>query len=206
MQLAGGGSHSVALLADGSVAAWGNNWNGQCNVSSGISNIVVITAGSAHTLVLQRETPSPAQPASPVWRANDFSTLVLTAPGKRYALEYKNSIADTNWTALPTVFGNGVFEFLLDRNAGSAVPFLPREAMVMAVGAVLERPKRLPSKACRAPSQVGRGAILFTPGAASLARGFLEARNAGWHGSCLASSGSRLGNQMRKREYEKPTG
>jgi alpha-tubulin suppressor-like RCC1 family protein len=36
MQVAAGGSHTVALLTDGSVACWGLNNDGQCDVPSDI--------------------------------------------------------------------------------------------------------------------------------------------------------------------------
>lgn len=50
IQVAGGGSHALALRADGTVIAWGANWFGQCNVPAGLSNVVEVAAGDKHSL------------------------------------------------------------------------------------------------------------------------------------------------------------
>src|SRR6185437_2336259 len=47
--------HSLALMADGTVVAWGNNTNGQCSVPAALSNVVAIAAGSFHSLALTRD-------------------------------------------------------------------------------------------------------------------------------------------------------
>ena len=51
----GGQLHSVALLADGSVACWGRNKHGQCDVPSGIGTsenpVVRLVVGDYHTVV-----------------------------------------------------------------------------------------------------------------------------------------------------------
>ena len=41
-------SHNLALLADGTVFAWGSNYSGECDVPEGLSNVVAIAAAS-HT-------------------------------------------------------------------------------------------------------------------------------------------------------------
>jgi hypothetical protein len=53
--IAKGGSHSLALTAEGWVAAWGDNYFGQTNVPDGLSNAVAIAAGGAHSLALTSE-------------------------------------------------------------------------------------------------------------------------------------------------------
>ena len=62
--IAGGGSHTLALLADGTVRAWGNNTNGRLGdgttlqrlspvaALSGISNVIAIASGESHSLAL----------------------------------------------------------------------------------------------------------------------------------------------------------
>src|SRR5688500_8904305 len=37
--------HSLALTADGTVFAWGDNMNGQCNVPAGLTGVAKIAAG-----------------------------------------------------------------------------------------------------------------------------------------------------------------
>ncbi|HWQ93111.1 MAG TPA: immunoglobulin domain-containing protein, partial [Clostridia bacterium] len=115
----GGGSHSVALTTSGTVLAWGANWNKQCEGVAGVVNITAVAAGSAHTLVLldgPQVTPRLFQPER---QGNLLMLLSETSSGKRCALEYKNSLADTNWTTLPAILGNGAPQFLVDRKATS---------------------------------------------------------------------------------------
>ena len=40
------GAHSLALLSDGSVIAWGRNSAGQCNVPAGLTGAIAIAAGA----------------------------------------------------------------------------------------------------------------------------------------------------------------
>jgi alpha-tubulin suppressor-like RCC1 family protein len=47
-----GYQHSIALKADGTMVAWGNNTYGQTNVPAGLSNVVAIAAGGYHNLAL----------------------------------------------------------------------------------------------------------------------------------------------------------
>jgi alpha-tubulin suppressor-like RCC1 family protein len=50
--ISGGWWHSLALRADGSVVAWGENSYGQCTVPDAATNIVGIAAGYSHSLAL----------------------------------------------------------------------------------------------------------------------------------------------------------
>jgi hypothetical protein len=52
---AGGGYHSLALKADGTVMAWGWNAEGETNVPSGLSGVVAIGAGDHHSLALRSD-------------------------------------------------------------------------------------------------------------------------------------------------------
>ncbi len=47
--------HSLALKADGTVAAWGRNIYHQCNVPSGLTDVVAIAAGRDHSLALKSD-------------------------------------------------------------------------------------------------------------------------------------------------------
>lgn len=51
--VAGGQSHSAALLNDGSVRVWGSNASGQTNVPAGATNVVGIASGLNHLLALR---------------------------------------------------------------------------------------------------------------------------------------------------------
>jgi alpha-tubulin suppressor-like RCC1 family protein len=53
--VAAGGVHSVALKADGTVVAWGQNYRGQTDVPAGLSNVVAISAAEYHTLALKSD-------------------------------------------------------------------------------------------------------------------------------------------------------
>src|ERR1041385_2034826 len=50
--VAGGESFSMALKADGTVAAWGENSSGQTNVPIDLTNVVAIAAGYTHALAV----------------------------------------------------------------------------------------------------------------------------------------------------------
>jgi hypothetical protein len=50
--IAGGGDHSLALLADGTVVGWGADYFGQASAPISATNISVISAGGAHSLAL----------------------------------------------------------------------------------------------------------------------------------------------------------
>jgi hypothetical protein len=52
---AAGYYHSLAIRADGTVLAWGNNGNGQCNVPPGLSNAVAVSAGVYHSAALRAD-------------------------------------------------------------------------------------------------------------------------------------------------------
>ncbi len=50
--LAAGGSHMLALRANGTVVAWGNNASGQTTIPVGLSGVVHIAAGQSHSVAL----------------------------------------------------------------------------------------------------------------------------------------------------------
>jgi len=53
--IAGGDGHSLALLADGTVIAWGDNSRNQCNVPAGLTNVVAIAKGDYHSMALKSD-------------------------------------------------------------------------------------------------------------------------------------------------------
>jgi alpha-tubulin suppressor-like RCC1 family protein len=55
MVVASGAFHNLALKNDGTVLAWGKNWNGQINVPPGLTNVIAVAAGSDHSLALRND-------------------------------------------------------------------------------------------------------------------------------------------------------
>ena len=49
--IAAGGLHNLALRADGTVVAWGDNWHGQSTVPGGLTGVVALAAGDRHSCV-----------------------------------------------------------------------------------------------------------------------------------------------------------
>ena len=54
-QIAAGGAHSLALTANGTVIAWGDNSSGQTSVPNGLTNVVQIAAGAAHSMAIKAD-------------------------------------------------------------------------------------------------------------------------------------------------------
>jgi len=121
--MAGGGSHTLALKADGTVAAWGNDRNNQCDLPPGLSSVVALAAGNSHSLLLSGTPPPVPVPLHPARRGTLFSLLLRTAAGGHYALEYKTSLADANWTTLGPLYGNGALQFMVDLSAAGPQRF-----------------------------------------------------------------------------------
>ena len=68
--VAAGSSHTVALRADGTVWAWGNNSSGQFgNGTSALSGVVAVAAGGWHTVALRADGTVWA------WGSNDYGQL-----------------------------------------------------------------------------------------------------------------------------------
>lgn len=164
VDLAAGGSHSLALCSDGTVAAWGHNHRGQLGSAGGgqsalpqlvthaISNRRV-TAGSFHSMALAGDgslsawgdsangqlgmTPSPAagQAASPDTRAiHPESRAIVIATGP--AASHSLAII-----ALPVV-GTPVNQAAVTPGGEESIPALLRYAFGLAPGE--SNPSRLP--------------------------------------------------------------
>jgi alpha-tubulin suppressor-like RCC1 family protein len=50
-----GAYHALALKTNGTVVAWGYNFDGEANVPPGLSNVVAIAAGQTHSLALKSD-------------------------------------------------------------------------------------------------------------------------------------------------------
>ncbi len=126
LSVAGGGAHSLALRAGGTVVAWGDNSYGQTSVPGGLANVVAIAAGLYHSLALQSDgnvvfwgdssyyqndlpaaLVSPdctAQPCAVAIAAGDYHNLALMSDGTVVAWGYN---ADGE-TSVPSGLANAV--------------------------------------------------------------------------------------------------
>jgi hypothetical protein len=108
----------VALLADGTVAAWGANWSGQCDLPPTLPPAVGVAGGGYHTVVLLEESPPvPPRLLNPARSGSQFSALVQTLNRRTNALEYADSLPPTNWMGVRTNAGNGGLQVLTDSTA-----------------------------------------------------------------------------------------
>jgi alpha-tubulin suppressor-like RCC1 family protein len=143
--ITGGAEHSLALKSDGTVVAWGNNtawanndpncaivghpcerkYAGQIDVPAGLGNVVAITAGVFHSMALKANgTSSPyVRLSNPTRVGNTFNCSANTQSGRVYVLQYKDSLATTNWNSFSSVPGTGAERVFIDSTAGVARRF-----------------------------------------------------------------------------------
>jgi hypothetical protein len=116
-----GDSHALALTAADRLIAWGYNQSGQTDVPAGLTNILNVASGARFNLVqLGCAPPLFAQKTwlvNPQWASGAFRVPLPSQAGRVYCLEYKRTLTDANWTALPLVPGNGGTQTLTDSNA-----------------------------------------------------------------------------------------
>ena len=129
-----GDYHSLALRANGTVAVWGSYANDEnpnaviffpAAAPSGLTEVVAIAPGSDHDLaLLGSDPPLPRlKPVDIAYGSGLFTCSVPTQSGRVYRLEYKDSLADAAWTALPLTAGNGSVRVLSDGTAAGAQRF-----------------------------------------------------------------------------------
>jgi hypothetical protein len=73
-----------------------------------------IAAGGYHTAILLADCIPVPQLLNPARINSRFSALIQTLNCKHYALEFNDSLAASNWTALATNAGNGGLRVLTD--------------------------------------------------------------------------------------------
>jgi len=116
--------HSLALLRNGSITAWGNKAYGLSNAGPWLTNAIAVAVGTMHSLALLG-TSLPKKGASlyalPAVN-NKFKLSIASHSGSVYALQYKDSLNGDNWTTLPLVAGNGI-DLLFTNYLGSAQRF-----------------------------------------------------------------------------------
>jgi alpha-tubulin suppressor-like RCC1 family protein len=113
--IAGGRYHALALRANGTVT----NWTSSPTTPATLTNVAFIASGQNHCLAIIGNGPPPRQVtlANPGQAGNIFGVSLPTQSGRVYALEYKNSVEETNWTILPLAAGNGRVLTLTDGSA-----------------------------------------------------------------------------------------
>jgi hypothetical protein len=123
--IASGNFHNLALTAEGTVVASGagttNQQNGaeygQAIVPSGLTNVIAIAAGDYFSLALVGNGPPVQQLEPTVLRVDEsgFALSVYAERDKVYRLEYKNDLAEGQWTSLRLVRGRGADLTLRDQ-------------------------------------------------------------------------------------------
>ena len=124
--IAAGSLHSLALRSDGTVFSWGsyNNY-GVTNVPAGLSNVIAMTGGGYRSLALVAVNAAgkKVRLSQPAFGDSGFNVEVPTTCGRVYRLEYKNSLDESNWVAMPLVSGIGVPRKLVDPMTNSVSRF-----------------------------------------------------------------------------------
>lgn len=117
--IAAGAFYSLALRSNGTVVAFAN---GQSTEESGLSGVFAIAAGVSHSLALVA-SEAPLGLSNARWQNGVFTVSLPTQNGKSYNLQYKSALADSAWTSLPIVAGNGSILTLSDPSASSSQRF-----------------------------------------------------------------------------------
>ena len=104
--VAGGGVHSLALKANGTVAAWGQNVFNQCSVPLGLTNVTSIGAGATYSVALKSDgtVTNWGSVASP-----GFKNVAAIAAGWYHALALYSNGTVAAWggqTTVPAGLGN----------------------------------------------------------------------------------------------------
>jgi len=110
----------LALRDDGNVVIWGSVMPfTQFMPPSGLANVSAITTGGSSYMALVGEPAGQASPpfSEPKLDQSGFTVTIPTRSGSVYRLEYKHSLSDSNWTALPLVAGTGKLRTFTDPSA-----------------------------------------------------------------------------------------
>jgi hypothetical protein len=83
-----------------------------------LRNVVATVAGGISLALIGDAPPVTVVPLeNPAWDTGGFRFSLPTQSGRVYALEYKDSLTDNHWTAVPLVAGNGGTVLLTDSTA-----------------------------------------------------------------------------------------
>jgi len=116
-----GSDFMSALKRDGTVVLWGY----QTDTPARLRNVVAIASGFYQTLALVGEGPPILKAAfsTPVMSGNTFSVSLPTRSGRVYSLEFKTSLDEPAWGALPLQAGDGSMKVLTDPTASASQRF-----------------------------------------------------------------------------------
>ncbi|HOB97598.1 MAG TPA: immunoglobulin domain-containing protein [Verrucomicrobiota bacterium] len=99
--VAAGTAHSLALQADGTLAAWGSSPCGQTNVPDGLENVVAIAAGEDHSLALKSDGSLVAWGCETPWDLTRVpagaTNVTQIAAGRRHSLALRSDGTVLGW-------------------------------------------------------------------------------------------------------------
>jgi alpha-tubulin suppressor-like RCC1 family protein len=117
VSIAAGNSQSFALKTDGTIVEWGE----PAGIPLGLTNVsVIISAGGivGDSIPIVR-----ALITNPSLTNDGFTCSIPSDSGRVYRLEYKNSLSDSEWSALPLLAGNGGILVLTDSTTTNSQRF-----------------------------------------------------------------------------------
>lgn len=115
-----GEDHSLALRADGTLCVWGSNAAGQTSVPPGLTHVLAIAAGGNSCLAIVGEPIEPPRLGSPRSAGGTWQITVPTARGRRYGLEFTESLDNPLWrpATVPPIPGDGSWRLVTDPQGG----------------------------------------------------------------------------------------
>ena len=133
--IATGPHHSLALLTDGTVVAWGLNDKGQTDVPEGLTGVIQIAAGGHHSVAMRADGSLVA------WGANDVGQCDLAADMSNLLLAVANNyslvIASASFHlvgALPAATMQNGLESAVAIAAGNGIVALRLDGTLMNIG------------------------------------------------------------------------
>ena len=121
--IAAGGGQSLAVQEGGTVMAWGDNLYHESVPGAIPASVTTVAAGAYHSLALFGQAPAGPRLSNPVRNGNAFAVSVTTLRGKAYFLQYKDSLAATNWRSSSALVGDGSLRHLGEFGATAANRF-----------------------------------------------------------------------------------
>ena len=142
LAISGGGAHSLALNADGTVVAWGDSTSSRLAVPAGLADVVAVSVGENHSLVLKADGSVVAWGGNSEGQATvpaGLGSVVGVAAGYRFSAALKADGTVVAWgrntegqTAVPTGLTD-VVELSVSTN-GTHVLALKRDGSVVSWG------------------------------------------------------------------------